>query len=122
MLRAAMDADPDWVSEDFCYLTTRGRRSGGPHVIEIWFGVRGRTLFLLAGNPRSDWVRNLQAQPRVEVRVGGEERRGTARLVSDPDEEATARHLLAGKYQGWREGRPLTSWARTALPVAIDLA
>jgi hypothetical protein len=32
-----------------------------------------------------------------------------------------ARHLLAGKYQGWKEGKKLSDWARTALPVALDL-
>jgi hypothetical protein len=41
--------------------------------------------------------------------------------VDDPDEEARVRRLLAGKYQGWREGRPLSGWAQTALPIAIEL-
>ena len=30
-------------------------------------------------------------------------------------------NLLAAKYQGWREGGRLSSWARTALPIAIDI-
>jgi len=29
--------------------------------------------------------------------------------------------LLASKYQGWRKGRRMSEWARTALPVAIDI-
>jgi hypothetical protein len=28
---------------------------------------------------------------------------------------------MAGKYQGWKEGRPLSTWARTALLVEIEL-
>ena len=28
---------------------------------------------------------------------------------------------MAAKYQGWREGRPLSTWAREALCMAIDL-
>jgi hypothetical protein len=42
-------------------------------------------------------------------------------MVSDEHEDGLARRLLAGKYQGWREGRPFSEWAQTALPVALDL-
>jgi len=41
-------------------------------------------------------------------------------IEGEPD-EMLARRLLAAKYQGWREGRLLSAWARTSLPVAIDL-
>lgn len=109
-------------SLQFCYVTTTGRRTGRPHTIEIWFGARGGTLYVLSGGrDRSDWVRNLVAEPRVQVRLGQITRAGTARVVSDPDEDGLARRLLATKYQGWREGRAMSGWARTALPVAIDV-
>jgi hypothetical protein len=39
----------------------------------------------------------------------------------DP-EDRLARELLAAKYQGWEPGKPLSAWARTALPVVIDLS
>jgi hypothetical protein len=35
--------------------------------------------------------------------------------------DVRARELLDGKYMGWGEGKRLSSWARGALPVAIDL-
>ena len=107
----------------FCYVTTTGRRTGRPHTIEIWFGERnGTTLYFLSGGgDRSDWVRNMKKEPEVSVRVGGEDRAGVARFVDDPEEDAAARRLLATKYQNWREGRPLSRWASTALVVAIDL-
>src|SRR4029453_632468 len=55
----------------FCYLTAAGRVSGRPHTIEIWFAMRGRTLYLLSGGgDRSDWVRNLLRRPEVTVRLG----------------------------------------------------
>jgi deazaflavin-dependent oxidoreductase (nitroreductase family) len=114
-------AGPSWKEEDFCYLTTAGRRTGRPHTIEIWFGASDGGLFLLSGGgQRADWVRNLQADPSVRVRVGSTTLAGMARVVEDPDEDALARRMLAAKYQGWREGRPLSRWASTALPVAVD--
>ena len=42
-------------------------------------------------------------------------------LVEDPAEEATARLLLARKYHEMEDEQTLSEWARTALPVAIDL-
>jgi deazaflavin-dependent oxidoreductase (nitroreductase family) len=111
----------DDVSVPFCYVTTTGRRTGRPHTIEIWFGERDGSFYLLSGGgDRSDWVRNIRAEPNVSVRAGDRGWPGVARLVGDPDEEAAARRLLASKYQDWREGRPLSRWASTALVVAID--
>ncbi len=114
-------ADPV-AEEAFCYVTTTGRRSGRPHTIEIWFGANGNTLYLLSGGgDRSDWVRNIRADPTVTVRVGAATREARGRIVTEPAEDALARRLLASKYQGWREGRPFSRWAATALPVALDL-
>jgi deazaflavin-dependent oxidoreductase (nitroreductase family) len=114
----------DREGASFCYVTTNGRRTGRPHTIEIWFGARRGTVYVLSGGRRSDWLLNLKADPAVTLRIGrsGEERAARARVVEDADENAMARRLLASKYQGWQEGRPLSSWARTAIPVAFDPA
>jgi deazaflavin-dependent oxidoreductase (nitroreductase family) len=107
---------------DFCYLTTTGRRTGLARTIEIWFALEGDVLYMLSGGAdSSDWVKNLLHDPRVSVRLGSQTRRGKARVVEEPEEDLRARRLLAAKYQGWREGRRLSGWARTALPVAVDL-
>src|SRR5439155_642959 len=63
-----------WEDEDFCYVTTTGRRTGNPHQIEIWFGSDGDTIYLLSGGgDRSDWFKNLRADPAVLVRIGDQE-------------------------------------------------
>ena len=113
---------PAWADDDFCYLTTIGRRTGKAHEIEIWFGYdEGRVYMLSGAGGRADWVRNLIADPRVTLRVGGRSYDATGRVVTEADEDATARRLLASKYQGWREGRAMSDWARTATAVAIDV-
>jgi deazaflavin-dependent oxidoreductase (nitroreductase family) len=109
--------DPDLA---YCYLSTTGRVSGRPREIEIWFGLRDRTLYLLSGGgDRSDWVRNLRADPAVSVRVGETTVRGTARLVDDPGEAAVARPLVHGKYASGPDD--MANWRDNGLLVAIDL-
>jgi deazaflavin-dependent oxidoreductase (nitroreductase family) len=110
------------AKENYCYVTTTGRKSGNPHEIEIWFGLKRRSLYLLSGNGEdSDWVKNMRALPRVTVRIAKHTFSGAVRFVSDEEEEKMARKLLATKYEQWHEGRPFSRWARTALVVAIDL-
>ena len=77
---------------------------------------------LSGGGERADWVRNLTKTPRVRVRIGTRTATGTARVLrAGTKENELARQLLDGKYQGWRDGKRLSDWARTALPVAIEL-
>ena len=111
-------------TDDFVYLTTRGRRSGRPHEIEIWYCRVGDTLYLLAGGGRgSDWVANLAAEPQCEVRLQGLTHQATARLLdepdADPDEIRRARDAVFEKYEPRSPG--LASWREAALPVALDI-
>lgn len=109
------------ADDDFCYLTTRGRRTGNPHEIEIWFALESHTLYLLAGGrARSDWVRNLAAKPGVAVRVRDRTYPAVARILDDGPESELARRLVFEKYQP-RYGGSLESWRGEALPVAIDV-
>jgi hypothetical protein len=64
-------------------------------------------------------VRNLVADPHVRVRIGGQTLPGVARVIEGDDRDALARQLLASKYQGWSEGRPMSSWAAGSLPVEV---
>lgn len=109
------------ASEEYCYLTTRGRVTGRPHVIEIWFGARGQSIYLLSGSHSSDWLKNLRRDPAVSVRIAEDVFTGTARLVGEKEEEMAARYMLAEKYQEWEDGKKLSEWARTAVVVGIDL-
>ena len=109
--------------DDFCYLTTRGRVSGTPHEIEIWFALEGSTLYMLSGGgERSDWVRNLQADPMVTVRVRDHSYQATARVLEAGTEEDTrARDLVFQKFQPRYSGS-LADWRERSLPVAIDVS
>jgi deazaflavin-dependent oxidoreductase (nitroreductase family) len=113
---------PEIAQQQYCYLTTRGRRTGNPHTIEIWFGLEGSTLYMLAGSgENADWVRNLRNEPDVQIRLDGVTYPASARVVTDRTEDEKARAMLVAKYQpGY--SNDLTNWGQTALPVAFDLA
>ena len=113
---------PLLAGESYCYLTTTGRVSGKPHEIEIWFGLKDNTVYLLSGGrDKSDWVKNLLKDSSVKVKIGKQTFRATARVVTDKEEEMMARNLLADKYNERTVNGSLGKWARTALPIGLDL-
>ena len=65
----------------YLYLTTTGRVTGQPREIEIWFTKHGGHLYLVAERESANWVRNIQSQPQVKVRLGGAELNAVARIV-----------------------------------------
>lgn len=110
------------AAADVAYLTTTGRRTGRRHRIEIWFALENGTVYLLSGGGEgADWVKNIRASRGVRIQIGSRSVAARARIVRARREDARARELLDAKYMGWRPGRKLSSWARGALPVAIDL-
>ena len=70
-------------------LTTTGRRSGKKRVTPLQYEMIGRDYYLgSARGIKSDWVRNIQSDPQVEIRVGGKHFRCTAEVVADPSKFA----------------------------------
>jgi deazaflavin-dependent oxidoreductase (nitroreductase family) len=115
---------PGLARQSVCELETIGRGTGQPRLIEIWFAAdpdRDRIYILAGGRESSHWVRNVQANPAVRVRIGGQWFGGTAAIIEGHTDELPARKLVGGKYGYWREGTELRGWARDSLPVAIDL-
>lgn len=92
------------------YLTTKGRQTGLPREIEIWFVAWGGRLYLLAEHfRRAQWVRNIESHSRVQVRLGDRDLGAVARVL-DPERDAeawrTAQELARKKY-GWGQGLPI---------------
>jgi deazaflavin-dependent oxidoreductase (nitroreductase family) len=94
----------NFEGEQYLYLTTRGRKSGLPREIEIWFTYRQGCFYLIAEYPTANWLQNLQSHPNAQVRVAGQNFAVQARIV-DPksDLHRTIADLSIEKY-GWGDG------------------
>jgi deazaflavin-dependent oxidoreductase (nitroreductase family) len=75
-------------------LETTGRKSGRPRRNPVGNGLDGNTFWIVAEHGRrAGYVRNLKANPRVRLRVGGRWRNGIARVLEDDDARARQRRL-----------------------------
>ncbi len=84
------------VPKTHVLLETTGRRSGLPRRTPIGSGVDGDTLWIVAEHGRTaDYVRNLEADPHVRVKIGRRWRVGTATLL--PGDDPRARLDLMGR-------------------------
>jgi deazaflavin-dependent oxidoreductase (nitroreductase family) len=70
----------------FALLETTGRRSGRPRRTPVGNGLLGTTFWLVSEHGRgAGYVRNIEANPRVRVKIGRRWRAGTARVLADDD-------------------------------------
>ena len=78
-------------------LTHRGRKSGNPYDVTIWFVVDSDAIYL-NGNADTQWPRNLQANPQLTMRIGQETFHGQANLVTEPADRERIFAMIARKY------------------------
>ena len=66
-------------------LTTTGRKSGKRRITPVQYEEIDGILYIgSARGTHADWVRNIAADPRIEVRVKNRHFRGEGELIQDP--------------------------------------
>ena len=98
-------------------LETTGRKSGTPRRTPVGNGLEGSTFWLVAEHGRSSaYVRNIESNPRVRVKVGDRWHPGTAHLLPDEDP-------LARQEQMWNKpnARAVRRVGTDLLVIRIDL-
>ncbi|NIH82019.1 nitroreductase/quinone reductase family protein [Amycolatopsis viridis] len=81
-------------------LETIGRRSGVPHQTPVGGKVAGDSFWFVAGDGRhAAYVRNIEANPKVRVRLGRTWRAGTAHLL--PDDNPDERLKTLPSFNSW---------------------
>jgi deazaflavin-dependent oxidoreductase (nitroreductase family) len=75
-------------------LETTGRKSGKPRRTPVGKAIEGDTLWIVAEHGRrAGYVRNIEAHPRVGVKVGRRWRSGTAHTLPDDDPRERQRRM-----------------------------
>jgi deazaflavin-dependent oxidoreductase (nitroreductase family) len=98
-------------------LETTGRKTGRPRHNPVGNGLDGDTLWVVAEHGRrASYVRNLEADPRVRMKIGRRWRTGTATVL--PDDDPRARLDRIGRRVN---GFMVRSMGTDLLTVRIDL-
>ncbi len=85
-----------------CRLTTRGRRTGRPHTVTIWFAIEEGRVYLATLRLGRDWPKNVLANPEATLAIGDVKLLGCVRRVTDGEPRAHIESLIAKKYWGAR--------------------
>jgi deazaflavin-dependent oxidoreductase (nitroreductase family) len=127
------------VPRGFALVTVTGRRTGLRRQRPMRAVRRDETLYAVAMlGERSDWLKNVRAEPRVGVKVGSTQFSGMAREIANTAEREEAidlyvRETYPADYSdyaaydwGWPTRRKIEAahrrWAEDGVMVAIELA
>jgi deazaflavin-dependent oxidoreductase (nitroreductase family) len=89
-------ADRGLAGGEVALLETTGRRSGEKRVTPVGNGLRGHVFWIVTEHGwASSYVKNIQADPRVRVKVRRAWRSGTAHIL--PDEDPYERMRVLGR-------------------------
>jgi len=115
-------------------LTSTGRKTGRPHTIPLQYeAIQGQFCIASVKGLQADWVRNIQANPMVELRVKHQHIPGQAEVIVAVDQIADfiayriAKHPLMIKTIMRLDGLPmamtrqeLEEYARGLALVRVD--
>ena len=102
-------------------ITTKGRRTGLPRRIEIWFHNLDGHLYITGLPGPRDWYANLLAHPQFTFHLKSTiqaDLPARARLIVD---QAERREVLTEILRKLGEGRDLDAWIKGSPLVEVEL-
>lgn len=96
--------------QQYIYLTTLGRRTGKTHTVELWFAIANGGIYLSHEGGATDWMRNIQARPRVWARVGSLKFEAEGRVGLRGEEREVGKKALYEKYYGKASREVIDDW------------
>jgi deazaflavin-dependent oxidoreductase (nitroreductase family) len=107
-------------SQKLIHLTTRGRKTGKPHKVELWFALNNGKVYLSHEGEETDWMMNIRKDERVLFEIGGKEFHGKAHYLEDSADEAwTAKVALYEKYYGKASKETIMDWFSLSKLISI---
>ena len=110
------------ASQKLVHLTTRGRRSGKLHMVEIWFALRNGKVYLSHEGKETDWMKNIKKNGQVSFEIGGKNFNGNAHYLTDGTEEAWAGKVaLYEKYYGKATKEVIEDWFSLSRLLVVEV-
>lgn len=107
-------------NEKFVYLTTKGRKTGKDHAVELWFASSDGKVYLSHEGARTDWIKNLIQNENVKMKIGSETFTGKARVAASGSAGREAgMKALYSKYYGPASKETLDDWFELSTVVQI---
>jgi deazaflavin-dependent oxidoreductase (nitroreductase family) len=103
----------------YIYLTTKGRKTGNPHTVELWFAADKDKVYLSHEGTYTDWMKNINKDNRVEFRIGNSHFKGKALIIKEKDIFETAKYALYNKYYGKASKDVIDDWFSESTVIEI---
>jgi len=109
------------ADEKYIYLTTKGRKTGNPHTVELWFAVAGNKIYLSHEGTYTDYMKNILENNRVEFKIGKTQFEGNARIVRGGEAFELGKHALYLKYHGKADEDTINDWFSESTIIEISM-
>ncbi len=106
--------------EKFVYLTTKGRKTGKNHEVELWFALANDKIYLSHEGEYTDWMKNLAKNSAVNIKIGSENFEGEAALTQlGSQSREVGKEALYEKYYGPASKETLDDWFELSTVIEI---
>src|SRR5262245_14189597 len=114
-------SEADFAAKKTVRLTTRGRKSGAPRTVTIWFVADGprRILVQHATAAAANWYHNLVKGPAVTIDFGNGPITARAMPITDP---ARIQQVLAAVRRKYWSAWLIQLLGRRSKPLAAEIS
>jgi hypothetical protein len=109
------------ADEKYIYLTTRGRKTGKPHTVELWFAIAGKKIYLSHEGACTDCMKNILKDGRVEFKIDNMQFKGNARISKSGEAFELGKHALYLKYYGKADEDTINDWFSESTIIEISM-
>jgi deazaflavin-dependent oxidoreductase (nitroreductase family) len=102
-------------------ITTKGRKTGLPRRIEIWFHNLDGRLYITGLPGQRDWYANMLANPEFTFHLKGSVKADLPARARPITDKAERREVLSGIINGLGGGRDLEAWVEGSPLVEIEI-
>ena len=108
------------ANERHVFLTTRGRKTGKPHTVQLMFAVATDKIYLSHEGTYTDYMKNILKDKRIQFKIGTAQLKGNARIAKTGDIFETGKHALYLKYYGKADEDTINDWFSESTVIEIS--